>query len=134
MSDHKDILQDGQVIGSCTITKEGLYYRFQCNCRFEDRGVHKLFIRMNRGAFPLGICIPAGNRFILDKRIAISKIGNDILSVLSDDTNSFSGTLEISRLQYAFLDSNAQLSFKDQFADRQGSDRSQVYPRESSHP
>ena len=105
MSECKDIVLNGQVIGNCIITKEGLYYRFQCNCQFDDRGVHKLFIKMNRNIFPLGICIPMGDKFILNKRIPIAQIGDAISSIIADDTRSSCQPNDLSRLQNAFLDS-----------------------------
>lgn len=133
MLEYKDIVFNEQVIGNCTITKEGLYYRFQCHCQFKDRHVHKLFVRTSTSTIPLGICVPDGETFILDKRMAINKIGNEISSILADDTKLSHQMLDLSRLQNAFLDSKAQIAFKDQVLNPQDSDQNRVYPHESSH-
>ena len=133
MSACKDIILNGQVVGNCIVTKEGLYYRFQCNCRFEDRGVHKLFVGMNSNAIPLGICIPVGDKFILDKRIPISQIGDAISSIIADDTRSYYQPNDLSCLLNAFLDSKGQLAFTNQSPDPQGSDQNLGCLHESSH-
>ena len=131
MSERKDIVLDGQVIGDCIVTREGLYYRFQCSCRFEDRRVHKLFVKASPNIIPLGVCIPSGDKFVLDKRIPITKIGNAIRSVLADHPGSTYQRIDLSHLQNAYLNSNGQLAFRDQSPDPQGSDLNQGCLHES---
>jgi len=70
-----EIFLGSNVIGMAIIAKEGLYYRFDCRCRFREKGVYRLSAQSDDGLVDLGICIPREDAFGLCTKIPVSRLG-----------------------------------------------------------
>ena len=84
MIKHCEIHYNGEKIGTATIKKEGLYYSFQCLCRFDDKKIHRLTAYGETGIVDLGICVPFGNDFAVNTKVAASKLGKGEISIEAD--------------------------------------------------
>ena len=56
-------------VGTAAVTREGLYYRFQCRCRLETDSVCKV----EAGDVRLGVLVPEGEEFVLNTRLPIKR-------------------------------------------------------------
>lgn len=66
-----DILLNGECVGSADVSKEGLYYNFSCQCTLKRNTVYKLILVSGQKNMTLGIPIPAGNGFVLHKKLPV---------------------------------------------------------------
>lgn len=66
-----DIVENGKPVGRAQVEKNGLYYSFSCRCR--GNGVFR--IRVSRGGREesLGIPVPRGNEYCLEKKLPASR-------------------------------------------------------------
>lgn len=60
--------------GQVRITREGLYYRFQCRCRLAGSGVRRVRLRCGGREENLGVLVPDGDTFSLSTRIPVKRI------------------------------------------------------------
>ena len=67
-------------VGKVQVTREGLYYRFCCRCRITGDVVCRLAVRCGDREENLGVVVPMGNGFGLDKRIPVKHLGEGELS------------------------------------------------------
>ncbi len=79
-----DIMMDGKNVGTVTIEKEGLYYRFFCRCHFEDKAVHSIWVFWEGGSRKLGVCIPEGKYACLNTKVPIKYIPSTELTFKID--------------------------------------------------
>ena len=104
----------GKHAGKVVVQRQGLYYYFSCRCQLPDNGMYRLIVSCGTKRENLGILIPQGESFILDKRLPVKRIGNGELSFsLIPKKESVSGTFVpispeepftyISRLKKSFL-------------------------------
>ena len=63
-----------ETVGSVTVTREGLYYRFVCRCRLSS-DVCKLRISCEGKEVTLGTLVPSGGDFCLNTRIPAKRLG-----------------------------------------------------------
>ena len=63
----------GQAVGKVQVTREGLYYRFQCRCRLSGDVVCKVVVRCGAGQESLGILAPEGDGFCLATRLPVKR-------------------------------------------------------------
>lgn len=61
--------------GKVQVTREGLYYRFLCRCRLSGDVVCRLAVRCGQREENLGVVVPVGDGFGLDKRIPAKNLG-----------------------------------------------------------
>ena len=61
----------GQTVGRVEVTKEGLYYRFRCSCRITGDVVCKAVVVWGNVRESLGILVPTGTEFTLDRRMPV---------------------------------------------------------------
>ena len=66
-----DILLGGRPVGTAAVTKEGLYYHFDCRCDFTGEVMHRIVVRFGQKEVFLGIPVPEGGKFVLRKKIAV---------------------------------------------------------------
>ena len=71
-----EILQGGQVQGTVTVEKRGLYYRFSCRCRLSGEVMHRLVAVTETGRTDLGVCVPMDGVFGVEKRIPCKQLGS----------------------------------------------------------
>lgn len=70
-----DVKYEGQTVGSVTVSKEGLYYRFSCRCKPRKTALYKLTVFCDGRTTDIGICVPQENGFGLDKQIPVKRVG-----------------------------------------------------------
>ena len=81
-------------VGIVNITEEGLYLRFRCRCTVSEDQIYRLYAYCDNQRYDLGVLIPDGGFFIVDKKFP-KKIftSNDfrflILSRTENVINSF---------------------------------------------
>lgn len=77
---NSEVFWDRQPVGTACVTREGLYYRFRCECRFPDKRGYRLRVCCGSKTLDLGLCVPEGNLFTLSKRIPIKQVGDGEMS------------------------------------------------------
>ncbi len=61
--------------GTAQVSREGLYYRIQCRCQLSGEVMYKIMASFGETQIDLGICVPKGDKFVLEKRIPAKQIG-----------------------------------------------------------
>lgn len=61
--------------GKVQVLREGLYYRFICRCRLTGDVVCRLAVRCGDAQENLGVVVPVGDGFGLDKKIPVKRLG-----------------------------------------------------------
>ena len=64
-----------QPVGKVQVMRQGLYYRFLCNCRLTGNVVCRLTVRCGENQEKLGVLVPEGDGFALDKKIPVKHLG-----------------------------------------------------------
>lgn len=80
---------ENQVAGKVKIDKEGLYYRFSCECRLPQSGIYRLMAECTDGKMPLGILVFESGKFVLNTKVAIKRFGTCPIafSVVADNAD-----------------------------------------------
>lgn len=68
-------------VGEAVVQKEGLYYRFRCRCRLPSADIYVINCESGKGSVCLGVCVPDGNEFTLEKRISEKKVDTEQLKL-----------------------------------------------------
>lgn len=66
--------------GKVQVLREGLYYRFICRCRLTGDVVCRLMVCCGDCHENLGVVVPMGDGFGLDKRIPVKHLGEGEMS------------------------------------------------------
>lgn len=74
-----DIYAGTQIVGKAEVIKEGLYYRFSCQCTPPDENVHKILVSDGQNTKDLGICVPTGEWFCLVSRVPVKHLPGENL-------------------------------------------------------
>lgn len=64
-----EVFFGGNAVGKVQVIRQGLYYRFICRCRLELEGVYRLSVLCGSSQMNLGVVVPEGDGFGLDKLI-----------------------------------------------------------------
>ena len=64
-----DIRRGGQVVGTATVEKQGLYYRIRCRCDISGEGMRRIVVTCGDAREDLGICVPTDGKFGLEKKL-----------------------------------------------------------------
>lgn len=64
-----DVKIGNETVGKMNVEKQGLYYRFSCRCRLSGKTVHSVAAVCGGNRVHLGICVPMGGQFGLDKKL-----------------------------------------------------------------
>lgn len=75
MSETYDITYEGVPVGSAQMKRQGLYYSFSCRCRLPDAGLYRVHVIAGDRREDLGICVPMGDSFGMDKMIPAKYLG-----------------------------------------------------------
>lgn len=62
-------------VGTVTVEKEGLYYRFSCRCVLSGEVMCRLWLHCSGKDTDLGLCVPMGDGFGTDKRLPVKQCG-----------------------------------------------------------
>lgn len=76
MKDSFDVQFSGRTVGTATVQREGLFYRFSCRCRLEGEGKYRMTVNCGSVTEDLGLLIPEGEEFVLIKRLPAKRIGS----------------------------------------------------------
>ena len=71
-----EIMLGGQSVGTVAVTKEGLYYHFDCRCDFTGTVMYRIAVKCGETELNLGIPAPEGGKFVLRTKIPAKKIGD----------------------------------------------------------
>lgn len=109
-----EVRQGSRVAGKIQVIPQGLYVRIICRCRIEGQQVYRLFAVSGNHRENLGVPVPEGDGFLLDKRIPAKRLGDGVRFVLSAGAGALKGEfvpicpeepfLYIDRLKSAFLE------------------------------
>ena len=78
------IMMNGKNVGTATVEREGLYYRFACKCVFDDADIHRLWVLWESGCRRLGVLVPDGRTACLNTRVPAKYIPDTQLSFQID--------------------------------------------------
>ena len=63
------VTQNECVVGAVETEAEGMYIRIRAQCTPPDRRVYRLVLLCGSQRIDLGVCVPEGNRFVVNTRI-----------------------------------------------------------------
>ena len=114
-----EVRQGGRVAGKVQVIAQGLYVRIICRCQIEGSQVYRLFAISGSHQENLGVLVPDGDGFLLDKRIPAKRLGQGISFYLSAGSGHTEGKFipicpeepfaYIDRLKTAFLESQGEI-------------------------
>lgn len=107
-----DIKMQGRTVGKAAVDKQGLYYRFDCQCGFTDKEVHSVWVCWEGGNRKLGVCIPNGGQYCLKTQVPVKYIPDDGLTFTVDYTQK-------NRTDFYPVDAEKPFAFIDRLADAQ---------------
>lgn len=73
-----DIRMGDKIVGKAQVEREGLYYRFSCRVILPGQGMYRLLVRVGEIREDLGVCIPMGSQFGVEKKIPCKRLGEGI--------------------------------------------------------
>lgn len=73
-----DIRMGDKIVGKAQVEREGLYYRFSCRLSLPGQGMYRLLVRAGEKREDLGVCIPMGSQFGVEKKIPCKCLGEGI--------------------------------------------------------
>ena len=69
------ITQFGEAVGQATVRRQGLYWQFSCRCDLSGETVCRVRVTCGGQQTNLGILVPEGGKFVLNTKVAASKLG-----------------------------------------------------------
>ena len=73
--DEYEICLGKETVGRAYVSREGLYYCFRCSCELRSEIISRVTVSCGGHHENLGILVPVGNRYELNKRIPIKRLG-----------------------------------------------------------
>ena len=64
-----DIFWDSNKVGLAQIRQQGLYSLISCRCSFDTSAIYRIIIKGQTRDIYLGVCVPVGDAFVLEKKI-----------------------------------------------------------------
>lgn len=68
-----------KTVGSVAVSREGLYYRFDCRCRLENKEICKICIACGQEQILLGTLIPEGRQYRLCRKLPVKRFTGETL-------------------------------------------------------
>ena len=75
MAETYDVVYEGERVGTAQVEKQGLYCTFSCRCRLPEEGFYRIHAVYADKREDLGICVPLGAEFGMDKKISVKRLG-----------------------------------------------------------
>lgn len=75
-----DIFLGSQKIGTAVVKRQGLYYRFHCECQLSGQVIYKIVVSCDGRKESLGICVPENGCFKVESRVPVKRLGEGTLS------------------------------------------------------
>ena len=79
MEGNYPVLMGGQQIGGVKVTRQGLYYRFDCRCQLSGEVMCRLVMNCGAETYDLGILVPEGGAFCLRTKMPVKQLGKGTL-------------------------------------------------------
>ena len=76
-------------VGKVQVLRQGLYYRFICRCRLSGDVVCRLAVRCGDSQENLGVVVPVGDGFGLDKKVPVKHLGEGEMSFFLAPRNDY---------------------------------------------
>lgn len=73
-----EILMGGKRIGTAKITRQGLYYGFDCRCRLSGDIMCRITVTCGGKTCSLGIPVPEGDVFALRTKLPVKQLGEGV--------------------------------------------------------
>lgn len=70
------------VCGKVQLLRQGLYFRVICRCRYPGNQVLRLYALRDRNREMIGVVIPEGDGYVLDKKIPAKRLGSGTVRFL----------------------------------------------------
>ncbi len=70
-----EVFYHDQSVGKVQVLRQGLYYRFCCRAQVADNRVCRLVAQWNQGWENLGILVPEGSGYALDRKMPAKRMG-----------------------------------------------------------
>ena len=110
-----EILMGGKRVGTAQITRQGLYYWFDCRCCLSGDVMCRLAVTCGGKTHSLGIPVPEGESFVLRTRLPVKQLGKGVPEIRVQPKHRPVGTVFVplspeepfaylSRLKDAFLE------------------------------
>ena len=65
----------GEPVGQARVVRQGLYYCFSCRCRVSGEVICRVSVSCGARTENLGVLVPMGSEFGLEKKLAVKKLG-----------------------------------------------------------
>lgn len=125
----KDVLFDGEKVGTIEVNKKGLYYHFICKCRFAEQGKYRIVVSCGNKSVSLGLCVPKGKEFGFETSVPIKRFadGNMVFHAVTDEEirfyaitqeSAFDHITELRKAKYAVREGKAGVVITDRLSDR----------------
>ena len=75
MEGNYPVLMGGQELGTVKVTRQGLYYRFDCRCRLSGDVMCRLTVTCGEVTHNLGILVPESGTFCLRTQMPAKQLG-----------------------------------------------------------
>ena len=83
-----EIMLKGKKAGQAQVEREGLYYRFTCECVFSDGKMHRIVVSDGERTVNLGVCIPCGEQYCLSTKVPVKYLpGEKLCFTVDTDRN-----------------------------------------------
>ena len=80
MEDNYAVIYRGEQVGKLQMQKQGLYCRLQCRCQLPGDDIYRLKMLTGEDSTHIGVLVPEGDGFLLDKKIPAKRIPSGELS------------------------------------------------------
>ena len=70
-----EIRRGTEPVGTATVDRQGLYYKFSCRCHISGEGMRRIVVDCGDVREDLGICVPVDGAFGLEKKIPCKRFG-----------------------------------------------------------
>ena len=80
MEENYAVMYRGEQVGKLQMQKQGLYCRIQCRCQLPGDDIYRLRMIQGKDSIHIGVLVPEGDGFLLDKKIPAKRIPSGELS------------------------------------------------------
>ena len=74
MEENYAVMYRGEQVGKLQMQKQGLYCRIQCRCQLPGDDIYRLKMLAGEDSTHIGVLVPEGDGFLLDKKIPTKRI------------------------------------------------------------
>jgi len=71
------VVYNSKAVGEATVQQDGLYYVFHCRVNLPKKQLYRLQLCGSQITIDLGICVPVGEYFELNKRLPMKEVSEE---------------------------------------------------------